>query len=207
MSTDRLIILEGPENTGKTTLAQALAQALDARGAPSQYMSFPGRNTRSIGKIVYEMDHEPAKFGIGKLNPASRQVLHLAAHLDAIDRLIKPALADGRWVVLDRYWWSMWAHGVAQGLSGGLLRHLLAVEAETWLPVKPAVIFTTMRPVPFHETVTPEWFAVKDAYDGLIEQERNKGPVVPLDPHAGIDVRITSCLAWLDARGLLTASS
>lgn len=207
MSRDRLIVLEGPENTGKTTLAKALAQTLAVRGAPSQYMSFPGRDTRSIGKIVYEMEHEPAKFGIGKLHPASRQVLHLAAHLDAIDSLVKPALAEGRWVVLDRYWWSMWAHGVAQGLSAELLRHLLAVEAETWLPVKPTVIFTSMRPFPFNEAATPEWFAVKDAYARLIAQERDTAPVVALDPDTDLATRVTSCLAWLDARGLLNASS
>jgi hypothetical protein len=207
MSHDRLIVVEGPENTGKTTLAKALAQALAARGSASQYMSFPGRDTKSIGKIVYEMDHEPAKFGLGKLHPGSRQALHLAAHLDAIDNLIKPSLAGGRWVVLDRYWWSMWAHGVAQGLSADLLRHLLAVEAEAWLPVKPAVIFTSMRTLPFNEAATPDWVAVKEAYAVLIEQERIKSPIVSLDPDADMKTRITSCLAWLDVRGLLAASS
>lgn len=207
MNIDRLIVLEGPENTGKTTLAEQLAKALAARGAPAQYMSFPGRDTASIGKVVYEMDHDPAKFGIKKLHPTSRQVLHLASHLDAIDNLIKPALAANRWVVLDRYWWSMWAHGIAQGLSADLLRHLLAVEVEAWLPVKPAVIFTTMRPFPFHEEATPEWHAVREAYAGLIEQEKNKASILSLDPDATLDSRIRSCLAWLDVRGLLNATA
>lgn len=207
MNPDRLIVLEGPENTGKTTLAEQLAGALNARAAPATYMSFPGRGTASIGKVVYEMDHEPAKFGIRKLHPAARQVLHLASHLDAIDNLIKPALAEGRWVVLDRYWWSMWAHGIAQGLPADLLRHLLAVEAEGWLPVKPAVIFTTLRALPIREEATPEWHAVRDAYAGLIEREKDSAPIIPLDPDANLDARIKSCLAWLNTRGLLTRTS
>jgi thymidylate kinase len=207
MSMDRLIVFEGPENTGKTTLAESLTKALAAQGHPARYMSFPGKDTASIGKIVYEMDHEPAKFGIKQLHPSSRQVLHLASHLDAIDNRIKPALADKQWVVLDRYWWSMWAHGIAQGLSAELLGHLVAVEASAWLPVKPAAIFTTMRPLPFREEATPEWRAVRASYADLIEQEKGKSPVVALDPNADLDARVRTCLAWLNSRGLLTPTA
>ncbi len=203
MSTDRLIAVEGPENTGKTTVAQALAKALSTRGVSSQYMSFPGRETTSIGRIVYEMDHEPGKFGIGKLHPASRQVLHLAAHIDAIENRIKPALAKGDWVVLDRYWWSMWAHGIAQGVPADLLGHLMAIEAAAWMPIKPAMIVTTLRPFPYHEEATSEWHAVKEAYARLTEREARESNVIALDPGAELDDRVKSCLACLTTRGLL----
>jgi hypothetical protein len=203
MNSGHLIIIEGPENTGKTTLAQSLSAALLQRGILADYMSFPGRNTASVGAVVYDLEHKPDRFGLTALPPATRQVLHLAAHLDAIESRIKPALAAGRWVVLDRYWWSMWAHGHAQGVSSSLLNQLVKIECDAWLPTKPAIIFCTLRPVPFDDPPTPQWENVRAAYGKLVEAQEAHAPIDQLAPDLSVEQRVASCLARLTAVGVL----
>lgn len=203
MKSGHLIVIEGPENTGKTTFAEALPQALTQRGVATSYFSFPGRDTASVGAVVYELEHQPAHFGMTTLPPATRQVLHLAAHLDAIEARIKPTLAAGQWVVLDRYWWSMWAHGRAQGVSTTLLSQLVAIECEAWHPVKPAAIFCTLRSAPFEDQITPEWEAVCEAYRQLIEAQQGQSPIQCFGADQPLEQRITSCLAQLTTLGLL----
>ncbi|SDS02145.1 hypothetical protein [Opitutus sp. GAS368] len=203
MNLGHLIVVEGPENTGKTTLAQVLPTALAQRGVHAEYMSFPGRGTASIGAVVYDLEHKPDRFGITALPAATRQVLHLAAHLDAIESRIKPALASGRWIVLDRYWWSMWAHGHAQGLSTTLLNQLVKIECDAWQPIKPAVIFCTLRPAPFDDPLTPQWEAVQAAYRQLVEVQGAHAPIDQLGPTQSVEDRVISCLARLTTLGVL----
>ena len=199
MNSGHLIVVEGPENTGKTTLAKSLAEALGQRGIPAEYMSFPGRNTASVGAVVYDLEHKPDRFGLTALPPATRQVLHLAAHLDAIESRIKPTLASGRWVVLDRYWWSMWAHGHAQGVTIALLDQLIKIECDAWWPIEPAIIFCTLRPAPFDDPVTPQWEAVRVAYNHLVETQGAHGRIDLLPPDLYPEQRVIACLAKLAA--------
>lgn len=206
MKLGHLIVVEGPENTGKTTLAQALPIALLQRGIAADYMSFPGRNTASIGAVVYDLEHKPDRFGLTALLPTTRQVLHLAAHLDAIEARIKPALASGRWVVLDRYWWSMWAHGQAQGVSSTLLNQLVRIECDAWQPVKPAAIFCTLRPAPLDDPLTPAWEAVRTAYCDLLDAQAAHDPIERLEPNQQPEERVIYCLARLAALGVLPPS-
>jgi hypothetical protein len=206
MKPGHLIVIEGPENTGKTTLAQALHTALLKSGIIADYMSFPGRNTASIGAVVYDLEHKPDRFGLKALLPTTRQVLHLAAHIDAIESRIKPALAVGRWVVLDRYWWSMWAHGHAQGVSNTLLSQLVQIECDAWQTVKPTIIFYTTRATPFNDPHTPQWEAVRVAYGQLVEAQEAQIPIERLEPDHPPEQQVISCLARLSALGVLLRS-
>jgi dTMP kinase len=60
------------------------------------------------------------------------QTLHVAAHLDAIERKILPALEAGTWVILDRYWWSTWVYGIEQGISSTYLEPVIKAEQARW---------------------------------------------------------------------------
>ncbi len=90
-----LIVFEGPDGVGKTTLAKALVKELIRRGTRCDYFSFPGRDPGTLGRLVYEVHHDPGKFGIHHIDPTSLQVLHIAAHLDAIRGRLLPALEEG----------------------------------------------------------------------------------------------------------------
>ena len=60
----RLIVFEGPDGVGKSTLSLALADRLRARGLPCQHLSFPGKDAGTVGRLVYEVHHDPAKYSI-----------------------------------------------------------------------------------------------------------------------------------------------
>ena len=115
-SPGQLIVFEGPDGVGKSTLSQALIKKLTDIDLPCEYLTFPGKEAGTIGRLVYDLHHDPEMFGLGKVTATSLQTLHIAAHLDVIEQRIQPALNEGQWVVLDRFWW------VYVGLRAGVLR-------------------------------------------------------------------------------------
>jgi thymidylate kinase len=78
----KLFVFEGPDGVGKTTLSKAFSDHLNATGIQCDYLSFPGRETGSLGRHIYELHHDPDRFGIRAVDPASLQLLHIAAHID-----------------------------------------------------------------------------------------------------------------------------
>jgi len=79
----RLIVFEGPDAVGKSTLVQYLRVLLDQNQLTNETLSFPGDRPGTIGKLVYDLHHAPGKFGIEQISPIGLQALHIAAHLDA----------------------------------------------------------------------------------------------------------------------------
>ena len=71
----RLIVFEGPDGVGKSTLSLALADRLRAMGLPCQHLSFPGKDAGTVGRLVYEVHHNPEKYGIQVVTAASLQAL------------------------------------------------------------------------------------------------------------------------------------
>ena len=102
----QLIIFEGPDGVGKSTISREVQKRLQLYGENSDLLTFPGREEGTLGQLVYKIHHEPEKLGLTSLTGSSLQVLHIAAHLDSIESRIIPALAEGKTVLLDRYWWS-----------------------------------------------------------------------------------------------------
>lgn len=103
-----LIVLEGIDGTGKTTLSTALARALEARGYSVQQSAEPtdGPHGQEIRRRAARGDR-----------PGLQEELELfiADRRDHVERLIKPALASGCVVVLDRYYYSTMAYQGARG--------------------------------------------------------------------------------------------
>ena len=114
-------------------------------GLTCDHLSFPGKEEGTIGHLVYEVHHEPASFGLNSIAEISRQALHIAAHLDEIERRILPALQQGRWVVLDRFWWSTWVYGRAASVENSTLDALIQAERLHWRDVKPDALFVIDR--------------------------------------------------------------
>ena len=100
----KLIVFEGADGIGKSVLSQRVAEHLRNNGVSCALLAFPGLEAGTLGRLVYELHHNAAKHGVEAIDPTSMQVLHIAAHIDAIEQKIRPALDSGTWVVLDRFW-------------------------------------------------------------------------------------------------------
>ncbi len=195
----RLLVLEGPDGVGKTTLAKALAESLVEKGLKVTLLSFPGREPGTIGAVVYRLHHDPKSAGLSPLDPAVLQMLHIAAHLDAIKNRILPALAAGQYVVLDRYWWSTLVYGLRGGADAASLKKMIEVEKYTWGAVLPNYVFMLSRPSSANKDVPKlEFDALSKLYRKVAAREGRKYPVAIIGTETSMDRSLHQILKTLD---------
>ncbi len=108
----RLITFEGGEGVGKSTQIKALAATLAAAGVDVVTTREPGGTpgAEAIRALVTEGSAD-------RWSPLTETLLFLAARQDHVERLIQPALAEGRWVLCDRF---IDSTRVYQGIAGTL---------------------------------------------------------------------------------------
>jgi len=115
----RFITLEGGEGAGKSTQAQLLADALTGLGIPVLLSREPG------GAPGSEAVRELLLSDTLKWSAPAEVLLHFAARAEHVEKRIRPALADGCWVVCDRFADSTMAYqGYGQGASRDLIMAL-----------------------------------------------------------------------------------
>jgi dTMP kinase len=119
MATGMFISLEGGEGAGKSTLIKGLADRMNQLGKEVVVTREPGGTTgaEAIRGLLVTGDAE-------RWTPLSELCLFYAAREDHLARLIRPALAQGKVVLCDRFADSTRAY---QGQAGGTGRD--AVEA------------------------------------------------------------------------------
>lgn len=142
----KLVVFEGADGTGKTTLVKAIEGSLLAAGVNCVRFAFPGSEEGTIGWLVYKIHHRPSEFGLAQLTAASLQTLHVAAHVYAIETRILPALRIGTCVLLDRFWWSTWAYGLVGGVSRRVINQLIRFEKAVWGDTRPEAVVYLVRP-------------------------------------------------------------
>ncbi len=98
MPSGRFITFEGGEGSGKTTQVQLLAQRLRAKGIDPILTREPGGSPFAEQVRNLALDPETAPH-----SPLSEALLFYAARADHIEKLIRPALVAGRWVISDRF--------------------------------------------------------------------------------------------------------
>ena len=97
MARGRLITIEGIDGAGKTTLSAALTDALLARGLDVLALREPGGVP--LAERVRALVVDPAL----AVNPRAEALLYAAARAQLVAEQLNPALAAGRWVLLDRF--------------------------------------------------------------------------------------------------------
>ena len=60
----KLIVFEGPDGVGKSTICRAVAAALEKLGESCVLMSFPGQEEGTLGEHVYALHHNLPGHGI-----------------------------------------------------------------------------------------------------------------------------------------------
>jgi dTMP kinase len=112
MARGKFITLEGGEGSGKSTQAQLLADRLRNAGHDVVLTREPGGTP--FAEQVRELILGPSTAAHSALSEA---LLFYAARADHLEKIIRPALAAGRWVVCDRFSDST---RVYQSVAGGL---------------------------------------------------------------------------------------
>lgn len=116
----RFVSLEGGEGAGKTTVLNALGEALQAEGLEVVRTREPGGTplAEMIRELLLDPRHEPAA-------PETELLLMFAARAQHVREVIAPALARGAWVISDRFTDSSHAYqGGGRGLDPGLIAGL-----------------------------------------------------------------------------------
>jgi dTMP kinase len=97
MDPGKLITIEGIDGAGKSTLAAGVAQALEARGIAVQLLREPGgvRAAERIREVVSDPELD--------IGARAEALLYAAARAQLVEEALQPLLAQGTWVLLDRF--------------------------------------------------------------------------------------------------------
>lgn len=98
LSMGRFITFEGGEGTGKSTQIKHLCSALETQGIKVVQTREPGGSPQAeaIRDLLVNGD-------TGRWHPATEALLHFAARNEHLERVVRPALEEGSFVVCDRF--------------------------------------------------------------------------------------------------------
>lgn len=125
MARGRLVVFEGGEGAGKSTQLRRLAARLEDAGVAHEVFREPG-GTPTGDRIRELLLHADVS-----LAPGAEVALFIASRAQLVHEAVKPALAAGRHVLLDRFLLSTYAYQIhGRGLPEAEVRaaNQLAVE-------------------------------------------------------------------------------
>ena len=137
----RLITIEGLDGSGKTTLAAGLLDAVRAAGHGAELLREPG------GVEVSERLRALVKDPALTVGARAEALIYAAARAQLVEEALRPLLAGGTWVLLDRFVDSSLAYqGGGRGLGVAEVAELnrfatrdLTPDRTLYLRVDPAV--------------------------------------------------------------------
>ena len=120
----RFITIEGSEGAGKTTQLVFMRDFLERRGYPVTLTREPGGTGLGEELRALLLDHRDDGMAL-----TTETLLMFAARAEHLERVIRPALAAGQWVLCDRFTDATYAYqGGGRGLSGAKIAVL-----ENWV--------------------------------------------------------------------------
>lgn len=130
-----LIVIEGIDGSGKTTQARTLVRRLRARGVAAVSFREPtgGKWGREIRRKALRRD---------SLTPDEELELFIQDRREDVAKNLGPALAAGKVVILDRYYFSTIAYQGAKGIDPGRIRR----TNESFAPKPDLVIILDIEP-------------------------------------------------------------
>jgi len=181
----RFITLEGGEGAGKSTCLDFLRRRLEAAGRPVVVTREPGGS--ALGEALRRLLLERDGHAVGV---DAELLLIFAARAQHLEEVIRPALAQGRWVLCDRFTDATYAY---QGGGGGVPAPRIAA-LERWtqgvlrpdltllfdLPVEAGLARAGRRGAPDHYERAGQAYleAVRAAYLAAARREPDRFRVV-----------------------------
>lgn len=139
-------VFEGIDNVGKTTIIHALKQQIqELTDYRCVDIAFPGNEPRTLGDLVYRIHHHQEQYFNAPINETSLQLLHVASHIDLIQRQLMPLSNSKCIVLLDRFWWSTYVYGLAGGVEVNIIQSIIAPELLYWKDINIKKIFLVER--------------------------------------------------------------
>lgn len=129
MTRGQFIVLEGGEGSGKSGAARRIDALLRGAGIDVALTREPG------GTPGAEVIRDILIRDSSDYDPITNALLFAAARRDHVERLIRPSLEAGRWIVSDRYVLSTYAYqGAGEGVSLDTLKSLHRIGSADLLP-------------------------------------------------------------------------
>lgn len=72
-------------------------------------------------------------------------MLHIASHIDLIQRCLEPLSNSKCIILLDRFWWSTYVYGFSGGLEENIIQTIIAPELLYWKDINVKKIFLIER--------------------------------------------------------------
>lgn len=139
MTPGRFLSIEGGEGAGKSTQLARLAATLRARGIVVLETREPGgsEGAETIRGLLMQGD-------VARWSAHAEALLFAAARADHVEKVIRPAIGAGTWVLCDRFVDSSRAYqGMASGIDDAAVLALHAFGSRGLLPDRTLVLEVT----------------------------------------------------------------
>ncbi|MCL2894871.1 dTMP kinase [Brenneria tiliae] len=212
MDNSKFIVLEGLEGAGKTSARNVVVETLGEYGVDRViFTREPG------GTPLAEKLRELIKQGMAdeKVTDKAEILMLYAARVQLVENVIKPALAQGNWVIGDRHDLSSQAYqGGGRGIDPQLLLSLrdavlgdFRPDLTLYLDLPPALGLQRARQRGELDRIEQESFAfferTRARYQALAAQDRSIITIDASQPMVNVRADIQAVLRqWLRDRGL-----
>lgn len=204
MAVGRFITLEGVDGSGKSTQAELLADALEAGGRTVVRAREPGGTP--LGEDVRGLLLHSAP---GAMGAVAEACLFAASRAELVRLVVRPALADGAWVVCDRFLESSLAYqGAGRGVGLDAVRAINRASVDGCVPDLTVLIDVPVRVAAARRSAGPDRIEaegeafqrrVADGYRALTGDAGGRivavdGDAAPGDVHARVMAAVRGAL-------------
>ena len=193
MKNSKFIVIEGLEGAGKTSAIQTVVDTLKQKGITDlAFTREPG------GTPLAEKLRELIKQGIEgeKVTDKAELLMLYAARVQLVENVIKPALAQGKWVIGDRHDLSSQAYqGGGRGIDKALMKSLrdtvladFKPDLTLYLDLDPAVGLARARARGELDRIEKEsmdfFYRTRERYQALAKEDTS---IITIDASQDID--------------------